>query len=341
MAARRRRSLAITRRPTDEGFEYLAQGRRIRDAEVISRIEALAIPPAWQQVEISRSPNAKVLARGVDAAGRLQTIYHPSFRKRQDRQKFERMSRFGKALPRLRARVDRDLRRKRLSRDRVTACVIRLIDLQFFRVGSSRYARQHKSYGVTTLRQGHVSTTGNAVVEFDFVGKSGKRHRQSLRDPRVARLISQLVELPGSEVFRFFDEDDVIHRVRSRHVNAYVKRHMGSEFTAKDFRTWGATVVVATELLNRDPAEMKTSTQRSAVLRQAIVSAAERLGNTPAVTRSSYVDPRVLASIEKPRMLQRVRAARIRAANYLSVDEQRTLKLIKASNETRTLARAR
>lgn len=313
----------------DGGFVYRLRGRRITSRSEIERLDALAIPPAWTDVEISRSPSAKVLARGMDAAGRTQAIYHPAFRKRQDRSKFDRMLRFGRALPRLRARVDRDLRRRRLSRDRVTACVIRLIDLQFFRVGNPEYAKRHRSYGVTTLREEHLTATSSAV-EFDFTGKSGKRQHRKVRDPRLARLIAQLMELPGSEVFRFFDEDGVVHRLRSRHVNAYVKKHMGEEFTAKDFRTWGGTVLVATALLGLDPAGLGSERARAAAVREAVGVAAERLGNTAAVTRSSYVDPRVLAAVEHPRVLERVRRARIRPAEYLDRDEQRALRLLSA-----------
>lgn len=306
---------------------YRLNGRKIKRAAEIRRLDALAIPPAWVEVEIARSPSARVLARGIDAAGRTQTIYHPSFRKRQERAKFDRMLRFARALPRLRAQVDHDLRRRRLSRDRVTACVISLIDAQLFRVGSSRYAKRYRSYGVTTLRDEHLSTTSSSV-EFDFIGKSGKRQQRRVRDPRVARLIAQLVALPGPEVFRFFDEDGVAHRVRSRHVNAYVKRHMGEEFTAKDFRTWGGTVLVASALLDLEPLELESGRARAAAVRDAVRQASERLGNTPAVTRSSYVDPRVIEAAEAPEMLARVRAARLRPAHYLSAAEQRALRLL-------------
>lgn len=331
-----RRPLAITRELQGDRFVYRDGGRIITRASEIARIEALAIPPAWTDVEISRSPRAKVLARGSDAAGRTQCIYHPSFRKRQDREKYDRMLRFGRALPRLRARVDRDLRRKTLSQERVIACVVRLIDLQLFRVGNAQYARRHRSYGVTTLREHHVAPNApRSAVEFDFVGKSGKRHRRRVDDPRVARLIARLIALPGPEVFRFFDEDDVVHRVRSQHVNAYVKRHMGSEFTAKDFRTWGGTVLVAAALCDLDPAGITSEQARSKAVRGALRIAAERLGNTVAVTRSSYVDPRVLRAVEHPLILARVRARQLRPAKYLTAEEQRALQLLRVMRKYR------
>jgi len=326
---RSRRRLPITREVSGDGFAYRLRGRPIVKRSEIARLDALAVPPAWTRVEIARSPSAKVLARGVDAAGRTQTIYHPAFRRAQDRRKFDRLMRFGRALPRLRARVDRDLRRRRLSRDRVTACVIRLIDLQFFRVGSPAYAKQHRSYGATTLRAEHLTATPSAV-EFDFTGKSGKRHRRRVRDPRLARLIGQLLELPGPEVFRFFDEDGVVRDVRSRHINDYIKRHMGEEFTAKDFRTWGGTVIVAAQLLDLDPEELRSPRERKAALREAVEAASERLGNTVAVTRSSYVDPRVLAAAEHPGLLERVRGAPTRERKYLRRDEQRAMRLLSA-----------
>lgn len=249
----------------------------------------------------------------------------------RDRRKFDRVPRFGRALPRLRARVDRDLRRKRLSRARVTACAVRLIDLQLFRVGNPRYARQNGSYGVTTLREEHLRARPS-VVEFDFIAKSGKRQRRKLRDPRLARLLAQLLELPGHEVFRFFDEDGVLHDLRSRDVNAYVKRHMGEEFTVKDFRTWGGTFLVAAQLLELDPLELRTAASRTRALSRAVRVAAEHLGNTPAVTRSSYVDPRVLAAVEHPRILNRIREdrSRRRPRRYFDVTEQSVLALLSA-----------
>ena len=324
------RALPISREAVDGEFAYRLSGRRITKRSEIERIEALAIPPAWIDVEIARSPSAKVLARGIDAAGRTQTIYHPAFRRRQDRRKFDRMVRFAEHLPRIRARVDRDLRRRKLTRERVAACVIHLIDEQLFRVGNTRYADEHGSFGITTLREEHIDLTSTSV-EFDFKGKSGQPHRRRVRDPRAARLLSHLIQLPGSEVFRFFDEDESLHHLRSRQVNHYVKRHMGEEFSAKDFRTWGGTVAVVAELFASDPETLQSPKARERLLRDAVKTAAEALGNTPAVTRSSYIDPRVLKAVERPRQLERLRRRQLRARRYLSVDEQRTLALLRAS----------
>ncbi|WP_449281286.1 DNA topoisomerase IB [Leucobacter sp.] len=328
MASRRRR-LPITREVEDGGFVYRLNGRRIGSRGEIERLDALAIPPAWTDVEIARSPSAKVLARGLDAAGRTQAIYHPAFRRRMDRRKFDRVVRFGEALPQLRARVDRDLRRRRLSRDRVTACVIRLIDRELFRVGNAEYAARHRSYGITTLRTRHVRVSADSV-EFDFTGKSGQRQRRRVRDPRVARLLGRLNELPGRDVFRFFGEDDVVHPLRARHVNAYVKRHLGAEFSAKDFRTWGGTLIVVRALLEADAEELADPRRAAAAAREAVGEAAEILGNTTAVTRSSYVDPRALAAFEDPKVVERLQRARarMRPRRYLSVEERCALLLL-------------
>ncbi|MGJ0203263.1 DNA topoisomerase IB [Leucobacter sp. gxy201] len=337
-AARRR---PITREYDGDEAIYRLQGRRITRTAEIERLNALAVPPAWRDVEIARSPRAKVLATGVDAAGRTQAIYHPAYRRRREREKFDRMVRFAESLPAMRARVDRDLRRRRLSRDRVIACVVRVIDEQFFRVGNAAYASRGGGRGVTTLEWEHV-TPGAEAVRFDFVGKSGRRQRRMVRDARVARVIARLESLPGDEVFRFFDEDGLIHRLDSRHVNAYVKRHMGEEFTAKDFRTWGGTVVAASALFSwaRDVADDSGSTDdasdaaaesrdAAAARRRAIALVAERLGNTPAVAKSSYIDPRVLQAFENPAEIARVHRVRLRARRYLSVDEQRVLLLLR------------
>lgn len=325
-----RPKLPITREATPDGFTYCIDGRVIRRAAEIARIESLAIPPAWREVRISRAKSPKIVAQGVDEAGRTQTLYHPKFRHQQDREKFDRMVRFARALPRLRARADCDLQRRRLHRDRVAACVVRLIDQQLFRVGNTEYATAHQSFGVTTLNSDHVEI-GSTYVDFDFVGKSGKQHRRRVHDPRVARLLAQLLELPGDAVFQFVDSGDAVHALNSRDVNAYVKRHMGEEFTAKDFRTWGGTVAVVAALTRTPEAELGSAKARATAIRRAILHAAELLGNTPEVTRSSYVDPRVLDLAEHPGPLQAARRQRIRSRRYFDADEQRTLAIIEAS----------
>lgn len=323
------RRFPITREATGDRFVYRLGGRAVTRKRDIARFEALAIPPAWSDVRIARSSSAKVLARGVDAAGRIQTIYHPSYRRKKDREKFARLLRFARGLPALRARVDKDLSRRRLSKDRIAACAVRVIDRQFFRVGNAEYAHRHRSYGVTTLRKRHVRITSETVA-FDFVGKSGTRHHRRVRDPRVARLLARLSELPGPELFRFLDGEGSIHNLESSHVNAYIGQHLGEEFSSKDFRTWGANVMAASALISSSAGEHGTQARRDAAVRQIVKDVAARLGNTPAVTRSSYIDPRILHMIEHPDVLERLRRsrARMRARGYFSVDERGTLKLL-------------
>lgn len=192
--------LPITREPADDGFIYRRRGRRVTAADELDRLESLAVPPAWTDVEIAASSRAKVLARGIDDAGRAQSIYGSAWRHRRDREKFDRTLEFARLLPKLRSRVDRDLRRTKVSSDRVIACILRLIDLELFRVGSPAYAKEHDSFGVTTLRQRHVCVSG-ATVLVDYDGKGGQRHRRTVRDRRIARTVSRLLELPVGDLF--------------------------------------------------------------------------------------------------------------------------------------------
>jgi len=318
--------LPITRQDVAGQTVYRGGRRRITAAREIARIEKLAIPPAWTDVEISRSSSSKVLARGIDAAGRTQTLYGPSYRRRQEKKKFARVLLFAERLPRLRKQVEKDLRRRRLDEDKVVACVVKLIDQEFFRVGNAEYARAYGHYGVTTLRRKHTDVSSTKVT-FDYVGKSGKRHVKTVRDPQLVRVLAQLEQMPGHEIFRFFDEDGILHDVDSKRVNAYVKRHMGEEFTAKDFRTWGGTLLATSALL---ALESDDDTAGAAVVRDVIADVAERLGNTPAVTRDSYIDPRVFGAFEDGVTIPAVRRAmsRMRPRKHLTVEEQCVLKVL-------------
>lgn len=320
------RRLPITRERVNGESRYRDGRRRITSTREIARLDALAIPPAWTDVEISRSSSAKVLARGIDDAGRTQAIYGSAYRRRQERKKFARILRFAERLPGLRRQVDRDLRRRRLGEDKVVACVVRLIDQEFFRVGNTEYARAHRHYGVTTLRRKHTDVTSSKVT-FDFIGKSGKHHVKTVRDPQIVRVIRALDAMPGHEIFRFFDEDDIIHDIDSKHVNAYVKKHMGKEFSAKDFRTWGGTLLATSALL---AAERDDDSEDAAIVRDVVAEVAERLGNTPTVTKDSYIDPRVFRAFEDGVTISRVRRAmtRMRPRKYLSVEEQCVLKVL-------------
>ncbi|MDQ0645314.1 DNA topoisomerase IB [Microbacterium murale] len=322
--------LSITREQDGGGIVYRSAGRRITSAREIARIDALAIPPAWTDVEIARSSSAKVLARGVDDAGRRQAIYSPAYRRRQERKKYARILRFAERLPRLRKQVDHDLRRRRLSEDKVIACIVKLIDQEFFRVGNAEYARKHSHYGVTTLRRKHADVSSTKVT-FDFVGKSGKRHVKTVRDPQIVRIIRQLNEMPGYEIFRFFDEDGIIRDIDSTRVNAYVKKHMGKEFSAKDFRTWGGTLLATSALLAVE-SEPGAADEDAAVIRDIVAQVADRLGNTPAITKDSYIDPRVFSAFEDGVTIPDVRRAMagMRPRKYLTVEEQCVLKVLRS-----------
>lgn len=323
----KRPHLPITRERVDGEIVYRDGRRRIKNKRELARIEALAVPPAWTDVEIARTSSAKVLARGVDDAGRVQAIYSPAYRRRQEKEKFARILLFAQRLPVLRAQVEKDLRRRRLSETKVVACVVKLIDQEFFRVGNAEYARRHAHYGVTTLRRKHTDVSGTKVT-FDYIGKSGKRHVKTVRDPQLVRIIAQLEEVPGHEIFRFFDEDGILHDLDSKHVNAYVKRHMGEDFSAKDFRTWGGTLLATSALLALETDE---DTEDAAVVKEVVAQVADRLGNTPAVTKDSYIDPRVFRAFEDGATIPRVRRAmsRMRPRTYLTVEEQCVLKVLR------------
>jgi DNA topoisomerase-1 len=320
---------SITRRKVGKIYHYFHGDEQITDAAEIERINRLAIPPAWQKVEIAKAKSAKVQARGYDSAGRLQSIYHPTFRIKQEKLKFDRILRFAQKLPALRKQIDKDLRRKRLDREKVLACIVRLIDEAYFRVGNDKYANEHHTYGVTTLRSKHAEITSNTVT-FDFVGKSGQEHVKTIKDPQLARIIKQLDELPGYEIFRYQDKKGSIHDLHASDVNEYIKRHMGEEFTAKDFRTWGGTLLATSAILKDELEPDASQTARKRAVTAIVKRVAKRLGNTPAIARSSYIDPRVLVAYEDTVTLPKLRKAMttMRPKKYLSIDEQMVLKVL-------------
>jgi DNA topoisomerase-1 len=319
----------ITRKKSGKKFNYFYNDSLISDGEVIERINKLVIPPAWQNVEIAKAKSAKIQARGYDAAGRLQSIYNPSYRLKQEKLKFDRILRFAEQLPSLRRQVDKDLARKRLGKEKVLACVIKLIDEAYFRVGNDRYAKEHQTYGVTTLRSKHANIKSNQVT-FDFIGKSGQKHVKTISNPKVARIIKQLDELPGYEIFRYQDEKGAMHDLHASDVNAYIKQHMGEEFTAKDFRTWGGTLLAASAVINDELGDSQTQAANKKAVNAIVKRVAKRLGNTPAVARGSYIDPRVLAAAENDSALVEIRKAItvMKPKKYLSVDEQCVLRML-------------
>ena len=282
----------ISRVRAGRGFTYRdADGRTVRDRDERERIRRLAIPPAWTDVWISPWPNGHLQATGRDARGRKQYRYHPDWSHRRGADKFDRMLDFAKALPRLRRRVDRDLARRGLPRDKVLAAVVRLLELTLIRVGNDEYARLNRSFGLTTMRDRHADVRGSRVT-FRFRAKAGAMQESGLRDRRLARIVRQCQELPGQELFQYVDEDGGVHDVASDDVNDYLREATGGEFTAKDVRTWAGSVLAFRALRSLEPADHEPAARRNVV--EAIRSAAEGLGNTPAVARGSYVHPAVM-----------------------------------------------
>jgi DNA topoisomerase-1 len=281
----------ITRRRRGRGFSYHApDGSLIRDPGVLRRIRGMAIPPAWTDLWICPWPNGHLQATGRDARGRKQHRYHADWRAHRDEAKYERLLAFANALPAVRERVERDLARPGLPREKVLATVVRLLELTLIRVGNDEYTRLNRSFGLTTMRDRHVRVEGTEV-RFRFRGKGGKLHEIGLRDRRLAGLVRRCQELPGQELFQYV-EDGVVGDVASDDVNAYLRDVAGDDFSAKDFRTWAGTVAAYRALSDLDPAADERTAKQHVV--EAIRQTAKLLGNTPAVCRQSYVHPAVL-----------------------------------------------
>jgi len=282
----------ITRRRAGNGWVYLdPKGRQVTDPETLARIKSLVIPPAWTDVWICPRANGHIQATGRDARGRKQYRYHPRWTEVRDGTKYDRMIAFGLALPRLRARVAADLRRPGLPREKVLAAVVRLLEVTLIRVGNDEYARSNHSFGLTTLRDEHALIRG-ATVRFRFGGKGGVRHDVALTDRRLARIVRRCRELPGQELFQYLDDEGHVRDVTSTDVNEYLREATGTDFTAKDFRTWAGTVLAAHTLLALDAGDSPRGSKRR--LAQAVAAVAERLGNTKAVCRKCYIHPAVL-----------------------------------------------
>ena len=282
----------ITRKQTRSGFDYFAPGGcKIVDPETLDRIGKLAIPPAYTDVWVCTDPDGHIQATGRDARGRKQYRYHERWRETRDEDKFARMAAFGRALPKIRARVDADLASRGLSHDKVTALVVRLLELTLIRVGNDEYAKQNKHFGLTTLLTRHARIEG-ARVKFEFMGKSGVKHSTGLKDPRLARIMKQVHDLPGQRLFQWVDAGGQRHAVGSSDVNAYLQAASGKPFTAKDFRTWAGTLAAAKALAMQEKPESQAAAKRAVTL--CIKATAGLLGNTPAVCRKAYVHPEVL-----------------------------------------------
>jgi DNA topoisomerase-1 len=284
----------ITRRKAGRGFRYLdAGGKPVRDAATLARIRSLAIPPAYTDVWICSSPRGHIQATGRDARGRKQYRYHPRWRDVRDETKFGRMLAFSDALPTIRQRIEHDMARAGLPREKVLATVVRLLECTRIRVGNDEYTRANRSFGLTTLRDQHVEINGS-TLRFEFRGKSGKKHIVGLTDRRLARIVRQCQAIPGAELFQYLDDDGQRQTIGSGDVNGYIREITGQEFTAKDFRTWAGTMLAAEALAGMDAG--KTEKERKTAIVQAVDEVAGHLNNTRAICRKYYVHPLIFES---------------------------------------------
>jgi DNA topoisomerase-1 len=287
-------SPGIRRKKAGKSFVYLdLQGSPVKDDETLKRIKALVIPPAWTEVWISPIANGHIQATGRDARGRKQYRYHQRWRAVRDANKYGRLTAFARALPRIRSRVRGDLARRDLSRERVLASVVQLLEVTMIRVGNEEYAKENKSFGLTTLRNRHVKVEGSQV-QFVFRGKSGKDHRVSVRDRRLATIIQRCEDLPGQQLFQYLDGDGQLRSIDSSDVNDYIREASGDDFTAKDFRTWAGTVLAARALQEMEKVDSEAQAKKNVVA--AIERVAQRLGNTRSVCRKCYVHPAIVDS---------------------------------------------
>jgi DNA topoisomerase-1 len=321
-----------SRAGSKRSFRYFdADGRRITDERKLERIRSLAIPPAWTDVWISPSSRSKLQATGIDAAGRKQYLYHPAYRARQEQAKYDRLIRFAERLPELRAAMAEHMELEGLPPEKVAAIATRLVNLGWFRVGGDRYAVRSRTFGITTLRKNHVKIRGSRI-SFRYRGKHSIMVRSAVVDPELATAMRELVALPGQRLFQYLDASGERCNLGQRRLNDYIKQHLGDEFTAKDFRTWGGTLIAAIEFAEHEPPENPTQAKRriAAVMRHV----AEKLGNTPAVARSSYVSPAVVEQYLDGRTIDDFRPRHLRVVGArdtgLDREEQATLSLLRS-----------
>jgi DNA topoisomerase-1 len=314
----------IRRKGSPRRFFYIAPGgKKLGEGETMTRIRSLAIPPAWTDVWISPEPDGHIQATGRDQRGRKQYRYHHRWSACRDEVKYSSLVAFAKALPRLRARVDADLRRRGLPRERVIASIVWLLDNTMIRVGNAAYARDNKSFGLTTLRDRHVEITG-ATLRFTFMGKSGKEWRLKLADRRIAKVVRGAQDIPGQHLFQYLDSDGSRRAIRSQDVNDYIREATGVDLSSKHFRTWGGTIHAATLFALEPPPDSKATSRR--VMNSLIDQVAHRLGNTRAVCRKCYIHPRVMETWEAGKLAEEMLAARRSFRKPLSgLDEEETL----------------
>jgi DNA topoisomerase-1 len=301
-------------------------GERVTDRETIDRLNAIALPPAYTEAWFCPKDCGHLLATGIDARGRKQYRYNPEFRTRQEAEKFDGCAEFGRLLPKVRKRVARDLARRALSRERVVASVVRLLDLGAIRVGNESYAKANNSFGATTLRQRHAKVAGDRI-KLRFKAKSGQLREATISDARLARLVRKMQDLPGQHLFQYLNGDGEAHPVGSDDVNAYLAEAMGARFTAKNFRTWHASVLAFCLLAEAD---------RPLSLKELTAEVGAHLGNTPAMARKSYIHPAVIALVERQQKW-RARLKLPRESKWLSRHERGLIKLLDKSPRAKTL----
>ena len=305
----------IARRKRGKQFHYVdADGHAVKDDDTLARIKSLVIPPAWEDVWICSHPRGHLQATGRDARGRKQYRYHPRWRSHRDESKYDRILSFGKALPAIRRAVDAALKLPGLPREKVLATIVYLLEATMMRIGNEEYARENKSFGLTTLRDRHVRLDGSKV-EFRFRGKSGVHHAVEVQDRRLANIIRRTRDLPGQDLFQYIDDDGKPHTIGSADVNEYLQSIAGEDYTAKDFRTWSGTVLAAVALREYEKFDSEAQAKKNIV--QAIESVAKKLGNTPTICRKCYVHPSVIECYLDGSMLK---AARSRAKQQLQDD---------------------
>ncbi|WP_407692740.1 DNA topoisomerase IB [Rhizobium herbae] len=323
----------ITRKPGKRAFLYHdADGKRIEERSELDRIAALAIPPAYTDVLISIDPNSHLQATGRDARGRKQYRYHPEWSAERGKSKFAQLPDFAARLPKIREKVDSDLRLRKPGMDKALATVVWLLDNLYIRVGNTNYAEENGSYGLTTLRNRHVRIDGSSV-HFNFKGKSGKEWRLSHNDPRITKAIRMLQELPGQQLFQYLDEDGNRRPIRSQDVNAYIREAAGADFSSRQFRTWGATRMAAIALAAVERAQSQRQLKRQ--INDVVDAVATRLVNTRAVCRSSYIHPKVFEDFESGALagLMKMRPSRSKAlTRWMDDDEIRVQRWLKKSD---------
>lgn len=317
------------RKKWGRGFTYFdSRGNRVTDKELRQQFETLVIPPAWEEVWICSSPNGHIQATGRDEKGRKQYIYHPRWEEMRDVDKFNKLKVFGQALPQLRSQVEKDLHNRKLFRDKVIALVIRLLDESLIRIGNNEYAQENGSFGLTTMQKEHVAVNGSKLT-FTFPGKSGKQQEVEVKNRRLARLVKKCQELSGQTLFQYLGEDEAYHSITSTDVNDYLRKVTEQNFTAKDFRTWGATVSVAAELAKLGPPDSEQAVQEN--INKAVEIAAKALGNTPAVCREYYLDPAIAEAYKSAALakaVERVEAGKINTIEGLEKMESVVLNVL-------------